>query len=341
MEFHSSHIPHLLHKVLSGDTSLQEVNSLVRHAHHFAIIRLKQLLASGRLHLQSFPVTLESTAIDCIAELFERDSDGTFVELDHYFTVEHDLTQLTDDDIIAMFRGLVFTKLNDGLFSLYRENDPVLSKIIRNLKIAVTRSKDCSLHQSLGITMIVVECDEDRTVLPELTMERMEQHVSDELRGNCSSTEFIVSVKKLITVSGDVRNSVSLIDLAVCMKRHMLRYQIPLRDVMMGDESLFTADAASLIDETILQMKKQLAVRYVSTQKMGQPQFTGYIQAIEMMTKDTFLRSDVSEKKYGEYLQEQFPELTYEEYRRDHRKQFEYMAKLVKKAVRERLKELL
>ncbi|MEW5800456.1 MAG: hypothetical protein AB1728_15785, partial [Bacteroidota bacterium] len=69
--------------------------------------------------------------------------------------------------------------------------------------------------------------------------------------------------------------------------------------------------------------------------------FTAYTEAISRMVKDTFLLNDGSEKKYGEYLQQQLPTITYEEYRVHHRKQFEYMAKLIKKEVRERLKELL
>jgi hypothetical protein len=341
MNLHSSHIPTLVRDVVTGTASLQEVNALVRHAHHFAMIRLKQLMASGRLHLQSFPVSLDSTALDCIAELFERDAEGVFIELEQYFTVEHDLAQLSDDDIIAMMRSLVFTKLSDGLFALYRENDPVLSKIIRNIKLAVEKTNGLSLDRILGVTVIRTECLDDRMHGAELTVEELESRFSETLSGPRTSQEYLASWRDHILGDRSLRDTVSLIDMAVCMKRHMLQYQVSLHQVIMEDAVLFEADASVLIDAALRQVQADLHGRYVKRNKLDEHVFHAYMKAIAEMTNDTFLRSDGSERKYGEYLQDHIPGLSYEDYRRDHRKQFEYMAKLVKKAVKQRLKELL
>ncbi|NUN69837.1 MAG: hypothetical protein HUU02_09020 [Bacteroidetes bacterium] len=341
MDLHSSHIPPLLRVVVSGTASLQEVNALVRHAHHFALIRLKQLMASGRLHLQSFPVTLESTALDCIAELFERDAEGRFIELEQYFTVEHDADGLADDELIAMLRSLVFTKLNDGLFALYRENDPVLSKIIRNIKLAAEKAGGVTVDRILGIPVLRVDCGEDRTPGTEVTLEDLEARFSETLHGTRSTGEYLLSLKEHLLGNKDLRDTVSLIDCAVCIKRHMLQYQVSLHQVMMEDATLFEGDASVLIDGTLRRMEQELAGRYVRKNRLDQHSFHAYMRAIAAMTKDTYLRSDGNERKYGEYLQEHLPGLTYDEYRQHHRKQFEYMATLVKKAVKQRLKELL
>jgi hypothetical protein len=95
------------------------------------------------------------------------------------------------------------------------------------------------------------------------------------------------------------------------------------------------------VDNALLEIRKNLYERYVTKNKLGQAQFTAYMNAIDQMVQDAFLRNDGNEKNYGEYLQQHLPNISYEEYREHHRKQFEYMTKLAKKAVRERLKELL
>jgi len=341
LEFHSSHIPPLLRKVLDGSASLSETNVLVRHAHHFALMRLKQLIASGRLHLQSFPLTIESTAIDCIAELFERDSDGVFIELEHFFSVEHDLDLLTDDDVTALFRSLVFTKLHDGIFTLYRENDPVLSKILRNMKIALRQSTTLRVEQYLGMAMVVYASDEDRMHLPAHSIETVEQCFAKSLRGVKHITQYLAAFEHLISTSLDSRNMFSLIDLCVCIKRHIMNHQIPLNDALSMEGLLFDQDAVTLVESALKHIRKDLYQRYVAKKKLNEEEFTGYMNAIDHMIRDTFLHSDGSEKNYGEYLQHHLPEISYTEYREYHRKQFEYMVKLSKKAVRERLRELL
>ena len=115
----------------------QEANAVARLGYQFALVRLKQMIASGRLHLGSFQIALEGIAFDCIAELLERDSEGRFPELEEYFTGDLDLQDLEDFELEDHFRALVFTKVADGVFRLYRDNDPLLARIIRNLKAAV------------------------------------------------------------------------------------------------------------------------------------------------------------------------------------------------------------
>lgn len=341
MEFHSANIPPLLRKVLSETASLAEINYLVRCAHHIAIIRLKQLLASGRLHLQSFPFSLESTAIDCTAELFERDSEGVFIELEHFFCTERDVNTLTDDDIIAHFRALVFTKLHDGIFALYRENDPVLSKILRNIKGAIRRNNSLEVTQSLGLSMIACLSLEERFHLQEVRLETVERYFGDTVRDVTSIGDYLRAFQQMLMQEKDIRPSFPLIDFCVAIKRHMMLHKIPFTIVLASDESLFQHDAIVLIEDAVAHVRIRLHERYVKKKKLTEAHFASYMEAISSMVYDTFVLSDGSEKKYGEYLQQQLPSVSYDEYRLHHRKQFEYMAKLIKKEVRERLRELL
>lgn len=341
MEYHSVHIPPLLRKVLSGTASLSDINKLVRYAHHFALTRLKQLLASGKLYLQSFPLSLESTALDCIAELFERDSEGVFIELEHFFCVEHHLNELSDDDLIAYFRSLIFTKLHDGIFSLYRENDPVLSKILRNVKSAVQKSNCFVITQVLGMSVIAYRAKEDRKHLPEIPLEKIEQYFNRNVSKANNVQPYLRVIEQMLNDEKEYSTTLSLIDVCVAIKRHLIQCHSPLSETALKEDPFLYEDATLLIDKTLLYLRKQLYKRFVIKNKLSEKHFSAYINAISCMVKDTFLLNDGTEKRYGDYLQQQLPEITYDEYRLLHRKQFEYMAKLIKKEVRERLRELL
>ncbi len=342
MEFHSSHIPPLLRVVLSGNASLSEINSLVRHAHHFALVRLKQLIASGRLHLQSFPITLESTAIDCIAELFERDSDGVFIELEHFFSAEHDCNVLTDDDIVAHFRSLVFTKLKDGIFQLYRENDPVFSKILRNLKIAIEKTPGISTIERFGITYLLFSTENNRNMhLPEYPLDEFVIEAARRFRQGDSSGNFLMVLRNILTEQDQYRQIYSLFDCTLLLKRISALHKIPMEEIFDSEHDLMEQDIQSIVERTLIQIRNDLCIRYVHSGKFTRAAFDRYFSAIEEMIIDTFVRSDGSEKTYDQYLQRYIEDLTYNDYRTNHRVQFEYMTKLAKKAVREQLKELL
>lgn len=68
------------------------------------------------------------TALDCIAEMFERDEDGNFLELHLFFSTERDIEKCPGEVTLSDFRSLVYSKLNDGIFRLYREYDPVYKR---------------------------------------------------------------------------------------------------------------------------------------------------------------------------------------------------------------------
>lgn len=342
MDFHTSHIPPLLRKILSGNSSLSETNSLVRHAHHFALIRLRQLLASGRLHLQSFPITVESTAIDCIAELFERDSYGVFIELEHFFSVDHDLNLLSDDEIVSYFRSLVFTKLNDGIFRLYRENDPVFSKILRNLKIALEKNSDISTVERFGMTFLLFSSDDGRNShLPEYPLEELEKEIAKRFRQGDPSGNFLSVIRAVLTEQDQYRQMYSLFDCTVLLKRISALHKISMEKIFDVEQQLMEQDIQSVVERTLCHIKTNLFKRYVQSGKFTNEKFVHYFSAIEGIVIDTFVRSDGSEKSYDQYLRHYIIDLTYDDYRMNHRVQFEYMTKLAKKAVREQLKELL
>jgi len=164
----------LLRSALSGNINNFEINHLVKIAHQFAISRLSQLISSRKISFAIQPHTISSIALDCIAEIFERDENNNFIELINYFDGERSVATIPDEQIMIHFRILVFSKLKDGIFRIYREYDPVTSKILRNIKLIAKSSEQIIVHERFGDTFLSlgkIELDEH---LPEYPYEELE-----------------------------------------------------------------------------------------------------------------------------------------------------------------------
>jgi hypothetical protein len=331
----------LLRLSLDGVASPRDINALVSIAHRMATMRLRQLINSGRLHLQSIPIRLESVALDCVGEVFERDNEGHFVELTDYFSGDRDLALLTPDDALFHFRVFVFRKLSDGIFRMYRENDPILSKILRNLKLAVGKSRDLRLIDRFGELFVVFEFSDDKSEpQAEYALDELERDFARVAGKASTAGEYLRIFARLFKQQKECRRFYALTDLAVIIKRTIVRGRAKSGQQSTGADST-SIDLTALIEESYHILIKDLWLRYVRSGKLDEKTFAVYGSALKELLEDTFVQSDGSEFDYYEYLRRRSADLTHDEYLRFHRTKFEYMAKLAKKAVRDRLVELL
>ena len=226
VEFHSSfllrplsqapkNLHTLLESVLSGSGSESEINSLVRLAFNVASFRLRQLVKSGRLHLHSFAISVEGIAFDCIAERFQRDECGSFVELEGYFSESRSLQILDEHEVEHYFRRLVFSKLNEGIFRLYRENDPVLGRILRNLKTAAQSTRGLKQFERPG-QVYVYTCGEDHRndQLPEFPIDQIQTEHARASHKNENSLEYLKKFFEILNDQQQFRRFYALIDIA-------------------------------------------------------------------------------------------------------------------------------
>ena len=338
----STDIPRLLESVLSDNPPLGDVNALVRHTHRLALTRLSQLHNSRRLHLQSFPLTLESTAIDCIADLFERDNDGRFVELTDFFSNDRALKLLTNDEIIVHFHSLVFNKLRDGIFRLYRENDPILSKIIRNIKEAVPKYEGTNIVIRLGMPYLCFGRESDaREQLAQIPFEETERLVSRNVHGVGQIRDYLNAASEFLAQSKCYSKMIPMIDFALAVKRSIANYHEMSVSNGSSEDILLNAEMKSLVEIALNQSRESLHDRYVNKNKLTLFEFDRFIAAIKEVVVDTFLLNDSSEQSYEDYLRKQIPGMTSTDYLNMYRTKFEYMVKSTKKAVRDKLKEML
>ena len=121
--------------MLAGSHSPAQLNCVVAVAHALATSFLLSKRSAGRLSVLH-GLNHSDLAYDCIADIFQLNEGGTYVQLSAYFAGIN-LKLASEEETLAHLRRLVFSKVNHGIFRLYSESDPVLAKILRNIKLAI------------------------------------------------------------------------------------------------------------------------------------------------------------------------------------------------------------
>ncbi len=149
----------LISSIISKNPSPGSINEFIFLCRKIALVHLRRKIASGRLSLDFFRATLDDLALDTVADLFNRDETGKFVQLEAYFE-GLSIEESSGEDLLTYTRRLVCSRVNQNLFRLYHENDPSLGKILRNVKLAVGALQNFTVVERFNEQCIVPSmCD--------------------------------------------------------------------------------------------------------------------------------------------------------------------------------------
>ena len=329
-----------LKSLVNGTARDHDVALIIKAAQQFGTIRLLQIIRKHPGNIEIYPHNISSIALDFIAELFQRDEENKFFEIAEYFTEERNIDKLSDEEILDEFRTIIFSKLNDGIIRLYRDRDPFLAKIIRNLKIAVKKSNRFYLFNRFGDLYIgdhTTDLDESKGVYPIDSLEK-EFHF-----GNARSNKVIDYLETIFTTlhQSEYRKFYSLMDVAFIIKRIVSRHNDSFQTLFQLDEDLHDIDVRSIVNSSLVELKEELHLKYVVKNKLDEIEFSGFYNALNEFVERTYIFTDGHDLSHFDYLKNHMPTITHEEYRRHHRVYFEYMTKLAKKHIESNLKELL
>jgi hypothetical protein len=333
------YIADLLKLVTTDRISELETGLLIKAAQHLAVTRLIQIKQCGKLYIDAMPVSLELAALDCIADLFERDNNARLIKIYDYFTFDRDISNLSEEEIINSFSILVMNKLNDGLFRLYADSDPFLNHIIRNIKWSARTDPSIKQISRFGkISLYTCVENERLDNLPEMPMDEMAQIVAGCYKKRTKA--LISAVFNELNIQDAYRRIYPVIELAIIIKRFFSLQSISLNELNAPDYITDEQDILSIIGKSLEFNKKILIKKFVENGKIDTQTFTNYYSAIENLIYDTYINTDGKNPGYFDYLKRQIPSIEYEEYRRLHHNQFEYMIRIVKDHTKNKLKEM-
>ncbi len=316
----------LIPQVASGPCRSQAVRELVIYCQKIALVYLRGKAARGHLHPSILALPPEDLAVDCVADLFMQDECGSLIQIKTYFkSISYE--NASEEEILTHLRRLVFSRVNQGIFRVYNENDPGLGKILRNIKLAI---------HSLG-NFVTIDRFGEHCIAPSMTetlehLPPIDRHdLSSTLRSPSCRNETIPAL--LATLSHCLREQdaqsriVPVMDVAFAIRAHYAG-DVSESTEVHPEEHFVEGETKKMIAEACERVRREMHRQYVGRKKTVEHLFDSYFEVIQQNLEARIIGRDGETFSYYERLAAIVPEMTKEEYQRNHKSKLEYLARL-------------
>lgn len=328
----------ILLAMIAGTSHRNDLNRLIAVSHSLAASFLASKATTGSL-MSVHDLSTSDLAYDCIADLFQQDTDGDYLQLQAYFA-GLSFPTARDEEILAHLRRLVFSKVNQSIFRLYSEADPSLAKVLRNIKLAIHSLKNFEEIERFGEPCIVPSLCDTLVYLPPFERDDIEHCFLHVTRGNELIPDLLAKLSLFLRGQDEHCRILPLVGVGLLFRSVYEKKELPEPQHATADESLISLDANAIIQESCADVQLQMHRKYVGSGKVPDETFGMYFHIIREELCERFLGRDGHESSLVERLQQRLPGLTREEYSGVHRNRIEYLLKLVDKKAMERLKKI-
>ena len=331
----------LVLSLVRGGANTRAVNQFVALCHHMATRYITMKASNPSWYQQIQTEKINDLAWDSIAELFRTDDEGRFTCLIDYYQ-SLNLERISNGELYSATRRLVFRKVNDSLFRYMRDYDPSLSKIIRNVKLAVKESEQVSLVRRWNTNFLIFGNEVHKSIPmngwmpPEILNARLLPFLTTKENLH----DVITQIHEILTTQDDYAPAYPLIPLCLIIRESHIFKQDPIPNYVKPASNLIKDDVIRIILSSITNLKTGLRERYVETGKIDENIFDNYFDGIRDYYIDSyvFLLEDVP---YFAYIKKYLPELTNSLYRHYHRKYVEYLMRLSRSHIQQQLGKVI
>lgn len=315
--------------VLSDAPRREAVQALFTECQRFALAYLRYKRRSRYLQAQ-VGLSLEDLALDCFADLFERDESGCFVQLTTYFE-DAGWPDLSEEATKIALRRLVFSKVNDGLFRRHREADPQLAKIIRNIKLAAKAAPDAALsRRGRELWLVIPDSAPDLRQAPVIPPELLEARVIACLHDATSMNHILASFVELVEAWPAYCNGYPLSSFARVVSDAFRRFGELSEDDPHREKLFMRMELEEAVESITEKVQAEMYDTYVGRNKVCIATFNAYFDAVRDILYTQFVSGMPDRASYFEALNAHVPDLTAKAYRTRHRHILEYVAKLAR-----------
>jgi hypothetical protein len=317
----------VIFQIISAEPSPETVREFIEESHKIALICLKQKVRSGRLAPSFFKIGLDDLALDCIADLFRRDECGTFHRLISYYSPLISPTS-TEEELFILTRRLIFGKVNQELFRLYSDEDPGLSKIIRNLKRSIKLVPQLLAERREGDVWVYLDSSDQE--LPLMPAEYMEARLSVQIAPCRSFRGILTAFCDVLAGQSEYRKMYPLTGLAIICRTLFGYLSDYPADSGSEEESLHPDEIKSYIEDSIRFVHQKAQKEYIDKGKLSSAYYNRYFPAIREILIAQYVHNNGFEKPFYDYVASHVPNLSPELYKSEHRSIFEYFVKLTR-----------
>jgi len=323
--------------ILSGEYTPLELGDFVKLCHSLTLPFIRRKIALGKINPGILGLSEKDIVTDCIADLFYRDETGAFPQIRTFFqnqdlSIEHS----TEEELFIGLRRLVLGKVNNSITRLYSEIDPVLGKILRNVKLALERTQLFEQVTRFGETYLMTRGVDVMLHLSPIPVELVRHELSKVVLIHDPIPMMVRKTYDVLVGQTDFQRSIPLVSAALLFKEIYA-----LGDEPREDEFGHTGEAGDVehIAEIVCRsMKSDLHPSYVGTGKRSEDVFASYLLALRDILVAEFGNHEAGAVSYFECLKAHIADLTKAAYSEQHRTVLEYLAKTAKQRMKEELR---
>lgn len=360
-------LPQALAALVGGGAGPQAARVVVAAAHRLA----KAALRTATTNRQLQGLSLDDQAMDAIAELFERTSEGRFPVLEAYFDTCFDeepvddapdaLRRLSPKAALQRLRPLVQGAVTDRVFESHGETDASLSRIIRAVKRAVRNRDQAALHRRLGTVCVALAphepADGGRSSSgllsagrPTVPARRLAAGLAGAVRAGAQVPDLVDEAAAFLRGHPIYAPSVPVTLLALAIRTATVevgcsgqaadapapgrRYVLP-----RSLRRLQTSDVEAVLDASLADVEAAKRSTYVAEGRLTPARYAAYIEAARGYLAARYLPPTDPFLTQHEALRLHLPDLTRTAYRESHRSVFEYLVRAVRSTFEERLQQ--
>ncbi len=275
----------------------------------------------------------EDLALDCIADLFQRSDSGALVQVRAYFA-SFDLDSSDEDETLAHLRRLVFARVNQSIFRIYQDIDPSFAKILRNIKIAIDALQNFAVSTRFGHISITPVLTDEHVELPDVSPHILVVALKDAGASPQDTVPMMLSRLSIwLREQQEYRRVVPITVVAQAIRSIYQGKSVggAVAGGAVPDSSLTESEIISMLESACARIKLEMASAYVSKGKLDVSAYDLSFNAIRTRLLQVYVQRDGESSSYFDEIHRHAPEISYEDYRSDHRKRVEYLGRLVEK----------
>ncbi len=337
--------PHLLKKnlevILRAAYAPTDLREFVQVCYDLALPLIRTKIHQGKINLDILGLKEADVVYDCIADLFERDSEGSFPQIKQFFADHIELIETSSEEkLIVTLRYLIFGKVNYNIVRLYNEADPALGKILRNLKLAVERTNLFEPVVRFGEIHLIPSESDSRLQLPPMPREWLKQEFTRVTLLHDNVPQMLAKLHRIMITQEVYQRAVPLVSTALLLKEiYLLSGNIEEATSEVVAQQGESEDIPILAEVICRKMKIEMHPTYVESGKRSKEVFQWYFSALKDILLAEFGHGQVRKSSYFDYLKLQMPDLTKEIYAKEHDTVLKYLAKLAKERMRQELRK--
>ncbi len=312
--------------LLHSSISTVQLNRLIHRSIRVAAGILRSRFRRYLVILNDAGYTAESAASRCVENLFLPNEDIPCARLTDYLRSENVLRGSTlNGDCERVLQRCIYFSVQQNIPELLGEFDPQYRKILRMVLESIAKNPVYRRHKGFFDEMVSRASDEDiRLHLPALTADEIMARLSRRASPDDATHALITHVFDILDEDPEVRKILPISQLVTILRDFFHLYWTfdSGEDRTEGEEMFDTSDVDRLISPIVDEIAGGVIRSYLNRSVIGADEADRLVSAVRSMLQD--LASGTA-APWFEYHEQEFPDITYEEYRESLRGRFEYV----------------